>query len=136
MAALCRAPWASRLGLYYDLLDHNTHTVDVVRFLHYVHDHLRRPLLLICDRLSAHRSAVRRLLEEGCTWLRTEWLPGYAPDLDPVESVWNQSKYGDLANRIPDDIVELHETLDHLLREYRHDPDRLHSFFEAAQLSI
>jgi DDE superfamily endonuclease len=136
MAALCRAPWASRLGLYYDLLDHNTRTGDVVRFLRYVHDHLRRPLLLICDRLSAHRSAVRHLLETDCAWLRVEWLPGYAPDLDPVESLWNQSKYGDLANCLPNDILELHETLDQLLREYRDDPGRLHSFFDAAQLTV
>jgi transposase len=136
MAALCKAPWASRIGLYYDLLDHNACTSDIVQFLRCVHDHLRRPLLLVCDRLSAHRSAVRHLLEGGCTWLRAEWLPGYAPELDPVESVWNQSKYGDLANWIPSDIVELHETLDQLLREYRHAPDRLHSFFAAAQLSI
>lgn len=136
MAALCRAPWANRLGMYYDLLDHNTQTPDVVRFLRYVHDHLRRPLLLICDRLSAHRSAVRHLLDNGCSWLRVEWLPGYAPELDPVESIWNQSKYGDLANCIPEDILELHDTLDQLLHEYRRDPDRLHSCFRAAQLAI
>jgi transposase len=136
MAALSRAPWASRLGMYYDLLHHNTHTPDVVRFLSHVHDHLRRPLLLVCDRLSAHRSAVRQLGEAGCVWLRVEWLPGYAPELDPVESIWNQSKYGDLANCIPEDIIELHGTLDELFQEYRADPDRLLSFFKAAQLTV
>lgn len=136
VAALCRAPWASRIGLYYELLDHNVHSADIVRFLRLVHDHLRRPLLLVCDRLSAHRAAVRELLAGGCNWIRAEWLPGYAPELDPVESVWNQSKYGDLANWIPSDIHELHHVLDHTLREYRQDPLRLHSFFAAAQLSI
>jgi hypothetical protein len=136
MAALCRAPWASRLGLYYELLDHNTRTADVVRFLRCVHDHLRRPLLLACDRLSAHQAAVRSLLQTGCPWLRAEWLPGYAPELDPVEHVWNQSKYGDLANWIPEDVGELHEVLDELLGAYRLDPIRLHSFFAAAELSI
>ena len=136
LAALSRAPWASRLGLYYDLLRHNAHTTDVVQFLRDVHDHLRRPLLLVCDRLSAHRSAVRHLREGGCAWLRVEWLPGYAPDLDPVESIWNQSKYGDLANCIPDNIVQLHETLDQLLQEYRDDPSRLRSFFDAVHLTV
>lgn len=136
MAALSRAPWASRLGLYYDLLDHNVHAIDAVRFVRDVHHHLQRPLLLVWDRLPAHRSAVRQLQQEACSWLSVEWLPGYAPDLDPVESIWNQAKYGDLANWVPDDISELHDILDQLLQEYRHDPVRLLSFFKAVHLSL
>ena len=136
MAALTRAPWAERLGLYYDLLDHNTRTTDVVRFLCRVHRRLRRPLLVVCDRLPAHRSAVRRLRRAGCSWFKVSWLPPYAPELDPVENVWSQSKYGDLANHIPDDISQLHDTLDHLLHQYRNDPSRLHSFFQAADLIL
>ena len=136
LAALTRAPWAQRFGLYYDLLHHNARTDDVVRFLRQVHQHLRRPLLLVCDRLPAHRSAIRRLHNAGCSWLEVSWLPSYAPDLDPVENVWCQSKYGDLANFIPDDISQLHDTLDNLLQDYRHDPARLYSFFRAAHLIL
>jgi putative transposase len=120
--------------LYYELLDHNARTADFVRFLREVHAHLRRPIILVCDRLPAHRSAVRRLLREGAHWLHIEWLPAYAPELDPVEDVWNQSKCGDLANVIPDGINELHMALDRLLETYRHEPNRLHSFFQAARL--
>lgn len=136
MAVLTRAPWAERFGLYYDLLRHNARTDDVVQFLREVHGHLRRPLLLVCDRLRAHRSAVHRLQQAGCRWLDVSWLPSYAPDLDPVENIWSQSKYGDLANFIPDDISQLHATVDALLQKYRHDPDRLHSFFHAMHLTI
>jgi transposase len=134
LAALTRAPWAERFGLYYSLLDHNARTPDVVRFLRDVHGHIRRSLLLVCDRWSVHRAAVRRLQHDGAKWLSVEWLPAYAPELDPVESVWNQTKYGDLANFIPDDILEMHDVLDALLQQYRHDPDRLHSFFRSAHL--
>ncbi len=100
-----------------------------------VHDHLRRPLLLVCDRWSVHRAAVTSPATSGLRLAR-RWsgCPAYAPDLDPVENVWNQSKYGDLANFIPDDITQLHDTLDHMLQEYRHEPNRLHSFFHAAHL--
>jgi hypothetical protein len=136
MAALTCAPWARRLGLYYDLLHHNARTADVVRFLRHLHRSLRRPLLLVCDRLPAHRSAVRQLHQQSCSWLDVSWLPGYAPELDPVENVWNQSKYGDLANLIPDDIDQLHQTLDDLFQEYRHDPGRLNSFFKAMHLYL
>jgi transposase len=134
LAALTRAPWAERFGLYYTLLDHNARTPDVTKFLRELHNHLRRPMLLVCDRWSVHRATVHRLQQAGCDWLQVEWLPAYAPELDPVENVWNQSKYGDLANFIPDDIRQLHDTLDHLLQEYRHEPNRLHSFFQAARL--
>jgi hypothetical protein len=134
VAAVTRAPWACRLGLYYELLDHNARAPDLVRFLREVHSHLRRPLILVCDRLSAHRSAVRQLLDSGAKWLRVEWLPAYAPELDPVEDVWNQAKYGDLANVVPEDIHDLHRTLETLLETYRHEPERLHSFFHAARL--
>jgi hypothetical protein len=136
MAALTRAPWAQRFGLYYDLLHHNARTADVVRFLRQVHHRLRRPLLLVCDRLPAHRSAVRRLRQAGCSWLEVSWLPSYAPDLDPVENLWNQSKYGQLANFIPDNISQLREILDDLFQDYRRDPGRLDSFFQATHLML
>jgi len=136
VAALTRAPWAERFGLYYSLLDHNARTADVVQFLREVHSHLRRPLILVCDRLPAHRSAIRRLREAGTQWFHAELLPAYAPELDPVESVWNQSKCGDLANFIPDNILEMRDVLDALLQHYRHDPDRLHSFFRSAHLIL
>lgn len=134
IAAITRAPWASRLGLYYELLDQNVKTPDLLRFVRDVHAHLRRPIILVCDRLPAHRSAVRQLLDSGANWLRVEWLPGYAPELDPVEDIWNQAKYGDLANVVPEDIHDLHQTLDQLFESYRHEPERLHSCLHAARL--
>lgn len=135
IAAVTRAPWAARLGLYYELLDHNARTADFVHFVREVHHHLRRPVILVWDRLPAHRSAARHLLVNGAAWLHVEWLPPYAPDLDPVEDVWNQSKYGSLANVIPEDIFALRRALDHVLNAFRHEPNRLHSFFNAAHLT-
>ncbi|MGH7931006.1 MAG: IS630 family transposase [Candidatus Binatia bacterium] len=136
IAAVTRAPWALRLGLYYELLDHNARTADFNRFVREVHGHLRRPVILVWDRLPAHRSAARQLLEDAHDWLQVEWLPPYAPELDPVEDVWNQSKYGALANFIPEDIHELHSALSEVLDTFRHEPNRLHSFFDAAHLIL
>jgi hypothetical protein len=134
MAAVTRAPWADRLGLHVKLLDHNTHTEDLVTFVREIHAHLQRPIILVWDRLPAHRSAIRQLLDHGGHWLRVAWLPPYAPDLDPVEAVWEQSKYGTLANIIPDDIAHLHSMLTDVFDNYRLDRNRLHSFFCAARL--
>lgn len=134
LAALARAPWAERFDLYCRLLDHNARTDDVVGFLREVHRHLRRPIILVCDRWPAHRAAAKRLQEQHCPWFTVEWLPPYAPELDPVEYVWTQSKYGDLVNFLPNDINELRNAVSRALERYRHDPRRLRSFFRAAHL--
>jgi transposase len=136
LCALTVAPWQQRFGLYYELLDHNCHADDMIRFLQAVHRSLRRTMLVIWDRLNVHRSAAAQLAQAGCSWLEPRWLPAYAPELDPVEFVWTQAKYGDLANWIPDDIHQLRVRLQELLEEYRHDPDRLYSFFRTARLPI
>ena len=31
---------------------------------------------------------MKRFLFEQRDWLQIEWLPGYAPDLNPAEGVW------------------------------------------------
>jgi transposase len=136
ICALTVAPGARRFGLYYELLEHNCRTLDMIRFLQSVHHHLRRTTLLVWDRLNVHRSAAAQLAQTESTWLQPRWLPGYAPELDPVEFVWTQSKYGELANWIPADLADLRRRLVECLEEYRHDPARLDSFFRIAQLPI
>ena len=53
-----------------------------------------------------------------------------------MEYVWNQSKYGTLANLIPEDIHDLRSELGHVLDTFRHEPNRLHSFFDSAHLIL
>lgn len=136
MCALTVAPEVLRFGLYYELLNHNCHALDLMQFLRSIHRHLRRTMLLIWDRWNPHRSAVAQLANAGCSWIEPNWLPSYAPELDPVEFVWTQAKYGDLANWIPENIEDVQVHLQQLLETYRHDPVRLHSFFRIARLPI
>jgi putative transposase len=35
-------------------------------------------------------------------WLTIDWLPGYAPDLNPTEGIWNNVKGREMANLCPD----------------------------------
>jgi transposase len=107
MAALTLAPYRRRLGLYFQLQKANIRFEDVMAFLHLVHRNLRRKFILVLDRYSVHRKAVRLLQEAGVDWFEVEWLLGYAPDLNPVEMVWNHTKYADLANFIAEDIDHL-----------------------------
>lgn len=136
IGALSLAPWATRIGLYFQLFDHNVSSEDVVRFVYSLRRHLRRRIILVWDRWSVHRKAARLLREQGCDWLQLEWLPGYAPDLDPVEWIWNHTKYSDLANFVPDDVEHLHEAVTQSLQTQRNDWHLKYSFFRSAKLDL
>jgi len=136
IAALTVAPQRRRLGLYFQLHDHNIRFDDVIAFLYWVHRHLRRKFILVLDRYSVHRKAVRLLQEAGVDWFEVEWLPGYAPDLNPVEMVWNHSKYDALANFIPEDIDHLEHAVTTSIDETRQMSWLKRSFFAYAGLEL
>lgn len=132
LGALSLAPWALRIGVYFRLYDHNIVTVDVVDFVKHLHRQLGRKLILVWDRWNVHRAAARRLARYR--WLHIEWLPAYAPELNPVESMWNHTKYSDLANFVPDDSQHLGRAIRCSITNQRHDPYLKHSFFRHADL--
>ena len=74
--------------------------------------HLKRALrgqrcILIWDGLPAHQSKkMQAYLAAQRHWLDVERLPGYAPDLNPVEAVWGNVKGRELANRCAHDLGE------------------------------
>ena len=126
----------SYMGLYFRLLDHNLKTPDAVSFVRDLHKELQKPILLVWDLLNVHRSAAKELLRRAPRWLAIEWLPPYAPDLDPVEHVWNHAKYADLANYVPDDIEALGRRVRGSLCSQRSNPDGPRALFAAAKLPL
>jgi transposase len=134
IAALLYRPRSGRLSLHFSVLDHNVKAPDFQAFLLELRRLTRRPIVLVCDRLNAHRSAVRQLKEQGADWLSVEWLPPYAPDLNPVEAVWNHAKYSDLANRVPDNVFQLCDLVGQSLNDQHFRPPLLKSFLRRAKL--
>jgi transposase len=133
LGALSLAPWALRIGMYFRLYDHNICAADVVEFIKQIHRQLGRPLILVWDRWSVHRSAAKQLAQYD--WVEIEFLPAYAPDLNPVEALWNHTKYSDLANFIPHDANDLRASLNESLTTQRRDPQLKYSFFRFAKLN-
>ncbi len=86
---------------------HNDETL--IEFLAEVHEHEHhRRIILIWDGLPSHHS--RRMLDwlaDQRAWLSSERLPGYAPDLNPIEQVWGNVKSQELANLCADSIGEV-----------------------------
>jgi len=125
-----------RLSQRFEIHSHNVRTPEVVAYLEDLHRQLRRPLIVVMDRLPAHRSAVSQLQKRAATWLHVEWLPGYAPDLNPVEALWSYSKYSRLANFTPDSRDELFEAIIDAVGDVPLTPSLLASFFQSADLCL
>ncbi|MEM3484678.1 MAG: transposase [Candidatus Methanomethyliaceae archaeon] len=114
------APVRQRLGLYSRIHRDNVRWEKVVAFLTLLHRHLRRRFVLVLERWNGHRKAIRILQAARPDWFEVECLPVYAPDLNPVEMVWNHTKYGDLAHFIPEDVEDLHQAITASLSSTRH----------------
>ena len=77
-----------------------------------------------------------RILMSKNKRILAEWLPPYAPDLNPVEQVWNRSKNVELANFIPVDAKHLGVQLDKALVRQSRRRDLLLSYFKHAGLKL
>jgi putative transposase len=65
---------------------------DFAALLDAAHQQLRGPIVLVWDNLGGHTSVLMRRLVTARRWLRVYQLPSYAPELNPVESVWSHLK--------------------------------------------
>jgi transposase len=72
---------------------------------------LKRKLLIVWDGAAQHTSRmVRQYLDSTLGAVQMAQLPGYAPDLNPVECLWAWLKRHALANFCPDTLAELKDT--------------------------
>jgi transposase len=112
--------------------------LECVRFLKHLLAHLERKLLVIWDGSPIHRGqAVKGFLAHGgARQVHLERLPGYAPDLNADEGVWNQLKYVELRNRCCLDFPHLRHHLYLAIVRLRRQPLLIQSFFEGAGLVI
>lgn len=128
-----------RLGAVFRIHPRNIKTRQALAFLRVLHRHIRGPLIVVQDRLNVHYAATRRWLLDRSPQaprIMIEWLPPYAPDLNPAEQLWNHGKRGDLANFAPRDRDELHACVRRSLIRQRCRPNLLASAFHHAGLPL
>ena len=107
----------------------------VVDFLRALVRHIPQPLLLVWDRLPAHRSrVVREYLDSLVGWIQMEYLPPYAPELNPVEYIWAYWKQHELPNVCPKDYWQLSEGARRTLRRMHRRPRLIIAFWQQASL--
>lgn len=136
ISALTASPVRRRLGLYFRLQEENFRGEAAAEFLVQVRRALGRPLLVVWDRWSVHRKAARLLAPRLGEGIDFEWLPPYAPELNPTEQVWTHTKYADLANFIPEDVGHLRLEVAASITDQRSTPSLLRSFFAHAKFGL
>ncbi len=120
--------------------DHSLRSEDSVAFLRRLCGH--QPggkLLIIWDDSPIHRhKAMRafRLSAEAENFV-FESLPGYAPDLNPLDTgIWHHLKNVALANVCCHDLQELREKLSTAILGLRRKPRLIHAAFANAKLDL
>jgi transposase len=95
---------------------------DVVRFLQHLLRHLPGKLLVLWDGAPIHRGQPVKdfLAAGGAKRVRLEQLPGYAPELNGDEGVWNQLKRVELRNVCCRDLPHLRRHLRSATARLRH----------------
>lgn len=95
---------------------------DVVRFLKHALKQIPGKLLVVWDGARIHRGqAVKEFLASGAAErVQLERLPGYAPELNPDEGIWNHLKYVELKNVCCRSLSELRGELRKAKERLRH----------------
>ena len=89
IAVLTSDAFGKRVRLFMRLLPGTIKSAQIKVFIGNLRKHFRKKVILLWDRLPAHRSAVtQRYIVKQKSWLITEYLPPYSPELNPVEYYW------------------------------------------------
>jgi transposase len=131
------SPQRRRLGLYLHWHPgRNVTRHEVLVFLRNLRAHLAGPIVLVWDRLGAHRSAAARLRETRCRRIQIEWFPPYAPEFNPVEYLWSHLKAHRLANHGFLELDEIHHHARDEAKRVASQQNLLRSFVRASKLPI
>ena len=96
----------------------------------------RKPLFLVLDSLPAHKAKmVQAYVESTKGKLELHFLPGYAPELNPDELVWNYVKRTGTAKRPLRSGESLQDRIEADLQAVQNDRALVKSFFRAPSVA-
>jgi hypothetical protein len=121
--------------IYKKHFDHAIHGEDTVALLKHLRRWIHGPLILIWDRLQVHRSAEVKTFLATHPEINVEWLPAYAPELNPEEDCHGNVKER-MRDALPETEAEIRKQADRGFARLRRRPDLLLSFFHHAGLRV
>jgi transposase len=124
--------------LFMQTQDHAYRSPDVVRFLRVLLRKIAGKLLVIWDGSPIHRGQpIKDFLHNGAAKrLHVEQLPGYAPELNPDEGIWNYLKRVELGNVCCYDRAALGLALRRAKERLRHKRTVIHACFRQAGYQV
>ncbi len=125
----------TRTNFLFRLYDGSVKSEQIVEFLKALRAHLKRKLLIVWDGAAQHKSRlVREYLDSTKGAVQMALLPGYSPDLNPVEYLWAWLKRHALANFCPKSLNELKTTARDKLRSGQHRQSIITACWKQAEL--
>jgi putative transposase len=121
------------MGLYVYFQPTNFTARHVAAVLRGLLRHLRGPVILLWDQGSIPRGPAMAAVQRAYPRLHIEEFPAYAPELNPVEPLWNDFK-GHTANSLPRDTRDIRRSLQANTRRVRRSQAKLRSFILASEL--
>lgn len=108
----------------------NMKSAECIQFLSQLKQNIRGHIIVVWDRLQAHRSkALQKWLAKEKR-IEIEFFPPYAPELNPVEYLWSYLKATSLANFAPQDLDELFEEAKSCICKIRKRKNLIRGFIE------
>jgi len=126
IGALAASPAGRQVQAFISLRPGSVTSEEVMGFLANLRRHVRGKVVLLWDRLGAHKSKrTRAYVAARSRWLKAEYLPAYAPELNPVEAMWAYLGATTLANYSADGLDDLANAVQRGARRLRrHDHAR------------
>jgi transposase len=122
-------------NFYFQIFEKTIGSEQVIEFLKHLLRHIPGDLLLVWDRLPAHRSRViQEFIRDQRGRLLVEYLPPYAPELNPVEYLWAHCKHHELPNVCAKNLWDLSEGARRTLKRMRRRPRLILAFCKQSSL--
>jgi hypothetical protein len=108
LGSISVSPERRRCGLHAEFLPGRSVAQDdlIVHFRR-LRRTFRAPLVIVLDNLNQHKGPALRRWCAAVGDVHLEYLPPYAPELNPTEGVWSHDKCVTAAGRLVDDHTEL-----------------------------
>lgn len=137
IAALCLAPDRRRLRLYFRLHpEANIQAPEAITFLRLLLRQLHGRVVLLWDRLNAHRAGITQRFLSQSSRLYPVFFPSYAPELNPTEHFWAYLKTNPLANACFCDLPSLAQATRHHSRRIQRTDSLLRAFVRHSLLPL
>ena len=121
--------------IYKRHFEHPIGAEDILVMLHHLQRCIARPMIIVWHRLTAHRAIAVKESVAAHPAITLEWLPPYAPDLNPEEGCHGNVKQH-LRHAIPESLSAIRAQVDRGFARLRRRPDLLRGFFRYAGLTV